>query len=114
MRALTLAVSLILISTVASGQAIDYVQNVTIRVGESMVIHGARGECGQAAPSWDRVAARLPAVALGTFSDGGIGTRSSRSCGGPTPARAVRFTATQTGGTQIELFGDPVTITVLP
>jgi len=101
-----------MVSASAVAQEIPYRKSVTLSVGQSAIIHGARGECGEAPPTWSRVAERLPIVGLGTFSDGGEGTRHSRSCGGPTPARAVRFTATTPGHEQIELFRDPIDITV--
>lgn len=96
----------------ATAQEIPYLPNVSLEVGQSAIIHGARGECGQQAPDWERIASRLPKVATGEFSDGGLGTRSSRRCGGPTPARAVRFTATTPGSEKITLYDDPINIEV--
>ncbi len=93
-------------------QQIRYKRDVTLTVGQSTVIHGARGECGQPPPAWDRVVRNLPQTVTGSFSDGGTGTRRSRRCGGLTPARAVRFTAEKAGSEQIELYGDPINITV--
>ncbi|SDE94579.1 hypothetical protein [Rhodospira trueperi] len=100
------------IFSTAMAQNIPYRETVTLSVGQSAIIHGARGQCGEAPPDWSAVAARLPMVSVGTFSDGGVGERRSRRCNGPTPARAVRFTATTPGQEQIELFGDTVDITV--
>ncbi len=94
------------------GIKIPYKKNVSLEVGGSEVIHGYRGKCGQSPPAWEVISPKLPVVSLGTFSDGGIGFRGSRSCGGHTPARAIRFTATQPGAENIKLFGDPVSFEV--
>jgi len=96
----------------AMAQEIPYQAKVSLEVGQSAVIHGARGECGQNAPEWEKVAPSLPILSTGKFSDGGLGIRNSQRCGGATPARAVRFTATTPGTEQIQLFGDPVRIEV--
>ena len=100
------------VSACAQTKQIPYKPDVRLSVGQSTVIHGARGQCGQPPPDWDHVVRELPSSTTGSFSDGGIGTRQSRSCGGPTPARAVNFTAESAGSEQIELFGDPINITV--
>lgn len=96
----------------AISQEIPYQAKVSLEVGQSALIHGARGECGQNAPGWEKVAPSLPTLSTGKFSDGGLGTRNSRKCGGPTPARAVRFTATTPGTEQIQLYGNPIRIEV--
>jgi hypothetical protein len=96
----------------AMAENIPYRESVTLSVGQSTIVHGARGQCGEAPPDWSAVAGRLPMVGLGTFSDGGVGERYSRRCNGTTPARAVRFTATTPGQEQIEMFGDTIDITV--
>ena len=98
--------------TEAIAEEIQYQEKVSLETGQSEIIHGARGECGQAAPNWEKVASSLPSVSTGEFSDGGLGVRWSRRCGGLTPARAVRFTATQPGHEQIELYDDPIDIEV--
>jgi hypothetical protein len=83
-----------------------------VSVGESVVIHAKRGRCGQQPPSWEETFAHLPALATGIWSDGGVGYRVSRACGGATPARAVVFTATRPGEDRFMLYEDPVTIRV--
>lgn len=94
------------------GIVAEYVRNVSARVGDSMIIHGARGnECGPA-PSWEEAMPLLPEMVTGTLSDGGVGTRVSRQCGGRVPARAIVFTATAEGTEQISLYGDPIVIRV--
>lgn len=90
----------------------DYVRNVSAKVGDALIIHGARGRnCGQA-PDWENAKKQLPELETGVLSDGDIGTRFSRQCGGRVPARAILFTATTPGIEQIALYGDPITITV--
>jgi CubicO group peptidase (beta-lactamase class C family) len=96
----------------AGAQRIPYKRYVTLSVGQSTVIHGARGACGEAPPDWEEVIRGLPLSLIGSYSDGGLGVRRSRSCGGPTPARAVKFTAEKAGSEQIVLYGDPINITV--
>ena len=105
-------VAMLTVSAAAEAQQIPYRRDVNLIIGQSAIIHGARGECGRPQPDWDLVFPRLPHSLTGSFSDGGTGTRQSRSCGGPTPARAVRFTAERAGSEQIELFGDTINITV--
>lgn len=94
------------------GQPISPRRVVDLKVGESAIIHGMRGRCGKEAPDWETARRGLPELLIGTFSDGGVGIRNSRSCSGPTPARAIRFTATKPGKESFELYDDPITITV--
>ena len=96
----------------AQAQEIPYQKNVSLQVGESAIIYGVRGECGQPAPSWEDIAKQLPTISAGRFSDGGIGTRWSRACRGATPARAIQYTAITDGNDQLILFQDPVNIEV--
>lgn len=90
----------------------DYVRTVTAKVGDALIIHGARGETCGPAPDWERASAGLPQLTTGDLTDGGVGTRYSRQCGGRVPARAILFTATRPGVEQISLYGDPVMINV--
>lgn len=97
----------------ATAQNIPTNLNVSLKVGQSTIIHGNRGRaCGSPAPSWEQTTSTLPPTQLGTFSDGGVGTRSSRACGGNVPARAIRFKAMKKGTEVMNLYGDPVTVTV--
>lgn len=93
----------------AEGISIKYKERVTLAVGQSAVIHGIRGECGQA-PATSDIA--LPALQTGTLSLGKLGTRNSNSCGGPTPAIEVIFTATTKGRESFEVEGDKITVRV--
>ena len=102
------------LSSPAVAQTISYSPNVTLKVGQTTVIHGIRGGsgCSDPAPDWATASATLPASTLGTFSDGGVGTRGSRSCGAVVPARAVRFKATKKGSEALNIQGDAITVTV--
>ncbi|SEL60390.1 hypothetical protein SAMN05443999_106200 [Roseovarius azorensis] len=95
-----------------TGQRIPYREHTVVKTGQSVVIHGERSLCGEQPPPWEAVAHNLPSLAIGVWSDGGVGFRISNSCGGPTPARAVVFTATRSGEEQFYLYADPVTIRV--
>jgi hypothetical protein len=54
----------------------------------------------------------LPALKTGTLSLGKAGVRNSQSCGGPTPAIEVIFTATTKGRESFEVEGDKITVRV--
>lgn len=99
-------------ATLAAGKII-VMPLVEVSVGKSVIIHGARSNaCGAPPPAWADIKAMLPSSSLGTFSDGGVGTRLSKKCNGPTPARAIKFTAKTKGSEKIYLQGDRITITV--
>jgi hypothetical protein len=85
---------------------------VKLKIGESAIIHGARSRCGEQPAPFEKILSGLPKLRTGIFSDGGMGSRYSRSCNGITPARAVKFTATQKGHEEFSLFGDRTTIDV--
>ena len=95
-----------------TGRRIEMHERVAARVGQSVVVHGSRGRCGAQPPDWDDVLKGLPRLSIGVWSDGGVGIRVSRACGGGTPARAVVFTATHPGEERIVLYDDPITIRV--
>lgn len=85
---------------------------VLAKIGQSVVVHGSRGRCGDPPPRWEQVLKGLPRLSNGIWSDGGVGFRVSRACGGSTPARAVVFTATRVGEERFTLYDDAVTIRV--
>jgi len=95
-----------------TGERIYWRELSEVRVGESVVIHAKRGRCGEQPPSWEETFEYLPELATGIWSDGGVGFRISRSCGGATPARAVVFTATRPGEERFMLYEDQITIRV--
>lgn len=86
--------------------------HASMEVGESLIIHGDRGDCGKPPPNWEYVLTRLPVSRIGTFSDGGIVRRNSNFCRGETPARAVTFTATRPGIEEFLVLGDVMRVTV--
>jgi hypothetical protein len=93
----------------ASGPVIPTNLSPTLRVGETVVIKGVRGQsCGQPRGSLEN----LPTSSLGRFSGGRAGSVNSRSCGGMTPGRELRFTASKAGTETLSVFDDRVTITV--
>lgn len=104
--------ALVLFTDGALAQNIPYRPNVTLQVGESIILKGVRGnDCG-AAPMWNHIAGRMPRSKLGRLSDGGRGVTDSGSCGKRVPARAVKFTAQRAGSERIVVFDDPISITV--
>ena len=88
---------------------IPYVKNLTIKVGESAVIHGVRGACGQPPKNSQFVAYKLK---TGTISYGAQGVRNSKKCGGKTPAVEVIFTATAPGKETFKVEGDTISVKV--
>lgn len=95
-----------------TGKLIQWREYTRLSVGQSAVIHGKRGRCGQNPPEWAEVMPLLPRLDVGKWSDGGIGYRESNACQGPTPARAVIFTAVKSGGAEFLLFHDKTKIEV--
>lgn len=84
---------------------------VTMKVGESMVIWGWRGECGKRPNGVDPN--RTRATKLGVLSNGKWGVFKSRACGGWTPASEVVFTARKQGQEVIKTqFDQKITIIV--
>lgn len=88
---------------------VPYKEKVTLKVGEAMVIHGLRGDCGKLPPK-----SQLKPIKFttGTVVFGKEGVRKSNSCGGDTPVYEAIFKAETKGKEKIELFGDPISITV--
>lgn len=95
-----------------TGERLYWRELSEVKIGESVVIHAKRGRCGEQPPSWEETFAYLPELATGIWSDGGVGYRVSRSCGGATSARAVVFTATRPGEERFMLYEDSITIRV--
>lgn len=94
------------------GVEADYVRNFAVRIGDGLIIHGARGKCGEQPPEWEKVRMKLPELQTGKLTDGGLGTRYSRQCGGRTPARAILFTGTAPGVEKFSLYGDVIAVRV--
>lgn len=88
---------------------IEYRETVTVNVGQSVVVHGYRGECGKLPAKGD---ISFPALKTGKLSIGAAGIRLSNRCGGDTPALQVIFTATTAGREKFEVQGDPISVRV--
>ncbi len=108
---------LVLLLTAAPAFAADTdnpikgLSKVTMKVGESKVIWGWRGECGQRPKGVDRK--RTRATKLGVLSNGKWGVFKSRTCGGWTPASEIIFTAQKKGREVIKTqFDQKITIVV--
>lgn|GEM_PF-1131861 len=97
-------------SAVAQGQnVVPYRENVQLKVGQAMVVHGLRGDCGQL-PAKSKM--KPVQFQTGHVQYGKQGVRRSKSCGGMTPVYEAIFVAERPGKERIELFGDPISITV--
>jgi hypothetical protein len=91
---------------------IPYNPKVTLKIGQAVILKGVRSRCGKPADSWSNIARRLPKSKTGEFSNGGTGTVMSDKCGGPTPGRAVKFTATSKGKERLRIYDDNFSVTV--
>jgi hypothetical protein len=101
--------SLTQIAGPASAQTdIKYLESLSLKVGQSAVIYGYRGDCGQL-PARNAVA--LPPLATGTLTVGKQGIKDSGRCG-LTPAVEIIFTATAPGRESFEVQGDKITVRV--
>lgn len=88
-------------------------KSVTLKVGQSQVIHGKKGRCGDLPPTAEEIKRKFPKnLETGTLSTGKLGVRKSRKCGGVTPAREIIFTATKAGDEKIVLYDDDIQILV--
>jgi hypothetical protein len=87
---------------------------VAVKPGVATPIYGVRGIDCKTAPEFSKLT--LPAIAHGTFSDGGEGSRHSAACGKTVPVRIVNFTSNPDyrGAIRTALYGDLVTIDVRP
>ncbi|MGI3169608.1 hypothetical protein ACRARG_10670 [Pseudooceanicola sp. C21-150M6] len=93
---------------------IKYQKKVSLKVGQAMVVHGMRGECG-AMPTKAQIKKmeqRYGKLGVGRIVAGKPGTRNSKSCGGKTPAIEAIFVAETPGQVMVDIFGDPIAITV--
>ncbi|AZL57804.1 hypothetical protein EI545_02475 [Tabrizicola piscis] len=88
---------------------IDYRERVTLKVGQSVVVYGFRGDCGKL-PTSDQI--DLPVLKTGKLSVGKPGKRVSKRCNGMTPAVQIIFTAETEGREKFELQGDDISVRV--
>lgn len=107
------AVTLGLSVAVSADQSnkIKFKNRVNIKVGQAMVVHGYRGECG-AMPTQARMkqaADNLNAkLTTGRIQFGKPGVRRSGACNGETPAVETIFVATTPGRERVKVHGDEI------
>ena len=108
-----IAASVFMASSVyASAKDIPYYKNVRMKVGQTIVLKGVRGECNaKSAPSFASLR-RLPKPKLGVLLDGGPGTVFSKNCDRKVPARAIKYKATKSGKEMISVYEDRITIRI--
>lgn len=85
-------------------------RSVELKVGQSIVVNGFRGECGKRPTNVDPKRTRT--TKLGVLSNGKWGVTKSRTCGGWTPAVEVIFTAKKKGRETIEVVRTKIKVTV--
>lgn len=109
--ALTTALALTATFALAEGQnVIAYQPKLTLHVGESAVVHGVRGDCGQL-PKSKKLKSRF--LSNGKITYGKKGVRMSETCKGLTPAVEVVFVATKPGESKFEISNDIIRVTVI-
>mmetsp|Transcript_12734 Transcript_12734/g.20282 ORF Transcript_12734/g.20282 Transcript_12734/m.20282 type:complete len:114 (-) Transcript_12734:116-457(-) len=89
---------------------IPFHKSVELKVGQSMVVNGFRGECGSRPKNVDPN--RTRDTKLGVLSNGKWGVTKSRTCGGWTPAVEVIFTAKKKGRETIKVAGERIRVRV--
>ncbi len=85
-------------------------RNIELKVGQSMIVHGFRGECGKRPTNVDPN--RTRATKLGILRNGNWGVTRSRTCGGWTPAVEVIFEARKPGRETITVAGEEIRVRV--
>ena len=89
---------------------IQTLKKVELKVGQSKIVNGFRGECGERPKNIDKN--RTRDTKLGTLSIGNWGMKKSGRCKGWTPAVEIIFKAKKTGRETIEVNGDKIRVTV--
>lgn len=93
---------------------VSWQKQVSLKVGEEIVVHGFRSRCGQIPPDAEEAKSRFPkSLKTGKLLAGGMGVRFSRHCKGTTPIREVIFKAERPGTEIFTVFGDDIKVTVL-
>lgn len=88
-------------------------RNITaLSVGETVHLTVYLGETCGVVPSFADVEAQLPASRIVSFSDGGVGQRNSRRCGGATDGRVVLATGVATGAETQALQAGSISVVV--
>lgn len=89
---------------------IPTLKKVELKVGQSKIVNGFRGECGERPKGVDT--GRTRDTKLGTLSIGKWGMKKSGRCKGWTPAVEVIFKASKAGRETIDVNGDKIRVTV--
>ncbi|MEL7212331.1 MAG: hypothetical protein AAGK92_06695 [Pseudomonadota bacterium] len=98
-----------------SANKIKFRDRVTLEVGQAIVVHGRRGECGALPTKADLAKSKQDIDAkltTGYVTFGKPGVRQSGGCGGWTPAYETIFVAEKPGRERVRIHGDEVRITV--
>lgn len=93
-----------------SNNVIQWVPSLTLKVGQSAVVHGVRGKCGTM-PGSKKLKTRY--FRTGKLTYGKPGVRQSVTCGGLTPAVEAIFVATKPGTERFEISNDIIRVTVV-
>lgn len=101
------------IITASAENKIIFMESVSLKIGETSVVHGKKGKCGELPPASEEIARKLPKnLQTGSLRVGELGVRKSNKCGGVTPAREIIFEAAKSGSETINLYDDEIQITV--
>ncbi|OWU84272.1 hypothetical protein ATO6_14690 [Oceanicola sp. 22II-s10i] len=98
-----------------SSNRIKFQRTVSLKVGQAMVIHGRRGDCGSFPSKADLAKSKSDlnrVLSTGHIVFGKPGVRKSGSCSGWTPAYETIFVADRPGRETVKIHGDAVRITV--
>jgi len=93
-----------------SSNQIPHNDKLRLKVGQSVIVTGWRGDCGQRPGNVN--SARTRDTELGTLSIGRWGVMKSRTCGGNTPAVEIIFTAKKKGRETINVNSNVIQVTV--
>jgi hypothetical protein len=85
-------------------------KSIDVKVGQSVVVRGYRGECGKRPVNVDPN--RTRDTKLGVLSNGKWGVTKSDRCGGLTPAIEIIFSAKKAGRETVKIAGERVKIKV--
>ncbi|CAN0606776.1 unnamed protein product [Ectocarpus sp. 12 AP-2014] len=93
-----------------SNNKIPLNREVNLKVGQSIIVHGYRGDCGERPKNVDPKRTRK--TKLGVLSNGKWGVTKSTACGGWTPAVEVIYKARKKGSEIIEVRGTKIKVSV--
>lgn len=89
-------------------------KNVSLTVGQKIVVHGKKGACGRMPPRVENILPRLPKnLITGKLTTGELGLRASNGCNGLTPAREIVFEAMAPGQETFFLFGNDINVQII-